>query len=276
MNRSFQKLGFSLVAIAAFSIFTGSLPILVKIDSAIAVSRSKFKPPIPPTNRTLNGYRTGAGTYIRTIDESARANRRLTALVPEYINSTDPDKFKPELTKVWGLTAAEHPTLWFYLPYGQDSISRIDFILRDRDNSADRIVYQTSIRSPTQPGIIDIELPKTSAPLIIDRFYQWELKVTRKKSSGIKEVAVKGWIQRADLDLQLRDSIAQATPEQQVDLYAENGLWYDALSTLAKLRRDIPAEPLHQGSQDVAIRKDWKNMLKSVNLGKLANQPFVR
>jgi Domain of Unknown Function (DUF928) len=268
MNRSFQNWGFSLVAIATLSIFTYSLPILVTIPSAIA-TRPKFKPPIPPNNRTLNGHRTGAGSYIVTnpIEESANSNRRLTALVPEYRNSTETDKFKPELTKVWGLTANEYPTLWFYIPYAQASISRIDFILRDRDNPADPIVYQKSIQSPKQPGILDIELPKTSEPLVIDRFYQWELKVTRNKSYN-KEVSVKGWIQRTDLDPKLSDLIAQTTPERQVDLYAENGFWYDALSTLAKLRRDR--------SQDLAVRQDWKNMLKSVNLGKLANQPFVK
>jgi hypothetical protein len=270
MNRLFKKFRFSLITITTLSIFTCTLPIGVTIGSAIAAARAKFKPPIPPNNRTLNGYRTGAGSYIRSnpIDESANSNRRLTALVPEYRNSTEPDKFKPELTKVWGLTAKEHPTLLFYSPYAQSSISKIDFILRDRDNSADRLVYQQSIKSPTQPGIIDITLPETSEPLVVDKFYQWELKLTVKKSIGTREVSVKGWIQKADLDPKLSDSIDRATPARQAELYAENGFWYDALSTLAQLRRER--------SQDLAIRQDWKNILKSVNLGKLASQPFVK
>jgi hypothetical protein len=268
MNKSFKKIGSILLIVSTCSIFTCSLPIGTRIASAIAAV-FKVKLPPPPPNRGIAGNRVGGASRVSSrdpIDESPNSNRRLTALVPEYKNLAEAGKSKPELTKVWGLTASEQPTLWFYIPYSQDSISRIDFILNDGDNSANRTVYQNSIQPPTQPGIINFPLPKTNVPFAIDKLYQWELKLTMKRQLD-KEISVKGWIQRAGLNSDLSNLIKQATPDRQAAIYAENGLWYDALSTLAELRRDRP--------QDLAIVQDWKNILKSVDLGKLANKPFV-
>jgi hypothetical protein len=276
MNESFKKIGSILVAIGTLSMFAYTLPIIVPIgfangrESTAAIAAGyRFKAPLPP-NRGIAGNRSGAASRISTrepIEESSNSNRRLTALVPEYKNSTDPRKFKPELTKVWGLTANEHPTLWFYIPYAQDSIARLDFVLRDRDNSVERVVYQSPIQSPKNPGIINVALPETSESLAVDKLYQWELKLTMKRQRD-RVVSVKGWIQRVDLAPQLSDRINQASADRQAALYAENGLWYDALSTLATLRQ--------ARSQDPVIQQDWRNILKSVNLGRLANKPFIK
>lgn len=270
MNKSFKKIAFILVAISTFATFTYSLPIGFRIASAIAAAAAfKVKLPPPPPNRGIAGNRIGGASRVSTrdpLDESPNSNRRLTALVPEYKNTAEADKSNPALTKVWGLTANEHPTLWFYIPYAQNSISRIDFILSEGDNLTNRTVYQTAIKLPAKPGIINFSLPQTSPPLAIGKLYQWELKLTMKRQLD-KEISVKGWIQRAGLDSELSDRIKQATPDRQAAIYAEHGFWYDALSTLAELRRERP--------QDLTIIQDWKNILKSVDLGKLADRPFV-
>lgn len=263
MNKSLKTIGLILVAITAFYVSNNSLTVGARIDSAIAAAVFKFKLP-PPPNRGIAGNRVGGASRISSKDptnEGTNADRHLTALVPEYRHRNSP------LTQVWGLTTDEYPTLWFYIPYSQNSISRIDFILTDRDNPANTMVYRNPIQSPEQPGIVNFSLPQTSAPLSIDKLYQWELKLTMKRQLD-KQVSVKGWIQRVGLNSELSDLIKQATPDRQAALYAENGLWYDALSTLAELRRDFP--------KDLAIIQDWKNILKSVDLDKLADKPLVK
>ncbi len=277
MNESLKKIGVILVAISTFATFTYSLPIRFRIASAIAAAAFKVKLPPPPPNRGIAGNRVGGASRVSSrdpLDESPNSNRRLTALVPEYKNTAEADKSNPALTKVWGLTANEHPTLWFYIPYAQNSISRIDFVLSDGDNLTSKTIYQTAIKLPAKPGIINFSLSQTSPPLAIDRLYQWELKLTMKRQLD-KEISVKGWIQRASLDSELSDRIIQATPDRQAALYAEKGFWYDALSTLAELRRDVPEERLRQRPQDLTTIQDWKNILKSVDLDKLADRPFV-
>ncbi len=50
---------------------------------------------------------------------------------------------------------------------------------------------------------------------------------------------------------------------QRVELYAANGLWYET-TALAELRRDRPG--------DAEIAAEWKELLKSIGLGYLANE----
>jgi Domain of Unknown Function (DUF928) len=270
MNTSFKKIGFGLVIVGIFSTFTYNLPTGVRIASAIAAGVFKVKLPPPPPNRGIAGNRVGGASRLSrkdSFDESSSLGSRLTALVPEYKNSPDAAKYKPELTKVWGLTASEHPTVWFYIPYDRDSISRIDFSLSDGDNLVNRTVFRNAIKRPIQPGIVSFSLPKTSAPLAIDRLYRWELKLSMKRQLD-KEISVKGWIQRASLNSDLLDRINQSPLDLQAALYAENGFWYDALSSLAQLQRSQ--------SSDLAPIQDWQNILKSIDLGKLANKPLIK
>jgi Domain of Unknown Function (DUF928) len=266
MNKLFKKFGFILVTIGICSVFSDRVP-FGTIESAIA--KTKVLLPKPPNGGMVtNRFGAGSRTFDRdpTLGEMrGDDDPTLTAFVPEYQ--------PPNSLKVWGLTTNEHPTLWVYIPYSSALISRIDFILRSGDNPANplaeplpwRIVYQTSIQAPKRAGIVNFSLPKTSTPLAIDKLYQWDVKITMK-SQPTEEIA--GWIQRAKIDSNLSDRIKRSNPSQQADLYAENGFWYDALSTLAIQRRDFPRDP--------AIKENWQSMLKSVNLEGLAERPFVK
>jgi hypothetical protein len=254
-----KKTGFALISILAFYTVANNLPIAVRINQAIAAAVLKFRLP-PPPNRGITGNRLGGASRIadnNPIDEGHIFDRRLTALVPEYRTA------RPVSTKVWGLTASEYPSLWFYIPYAQNSIDRIDFILTDGDNSNHKIVYKNAIEPPTKAAITNFTLPRTSPPLEIGKLYQWELKLTMRRQLE-KEISVKGWMQRTKINNELGDRLKQATPDRQAALYAENGLWYDALSTLAQLHRDRP--------NNLAIKQDWQHLLDSVDLGKLADR----
>ncbi len=284
MNKLFKKFGFILVTLGMYCASVDrllfGLTILQGRGSAneSAIAKVKVLLPKPP-----NRGNTGTGILLsggsRTFDRDPTLGEMrgdddpsLTAFVPEY-QPTSTAASQPNLLKVWGLTTNEHPTVWVYIPYSSALISRIDFILRSEDNPANplaeplpwRIVYQTSIQAPKQAGIVNFSLPKTSTPLAIGKLYQWDVKLTMK-SQPTEEIA--GWIQRANLNSNLSDRIKQSNPSQQADLYAENGFWYDALSTLAIQRRDSPRDP--------AIKENWQSMLKSVNLEGLADRPFVK
>ena len=50
-------------------------------------------------------------------------------------------------------------------------------------------------------------------------------------------------------------------------IYAASGLWYDALDELVSLRMAQPG--------DEGLLQQWSNLLTSVNLGALANQPLL-
>ncbi len=276
MNKLLNKFAFILVTLGMYCVFSDRLPFGLTIlqgrgfaiESAIA--RVKVLLPKPP-NRGSTGtgilFSAGSRTFERdpTLGEMrGDEDPNLTAFVPEY-KPTSTATSQPNALKVWGQTTSEHPTLWVYIPYSSVLIARIDFILRSGDNPANQIVYQTSIQPSKRAGIINFSLPKTSTPLAIDKLYQWDIKLTMK-SQPTEQIT--GWIQRANINSNLSDLIKRSNPSQQADLYAENGFWYDALSTLAILRRDFPTDP--------AIKENWQTMLKSVNLEGLADRSFVK
>jgi hypothetical protein len=57
-------------------------------------------------------------------------------------------------------------------------------------------------------------------------------------------------------------------PREQINLYAANGIWHDALTNLAQLRQTNP--------EDAALMADWESLLKSVNLEAIATEPIVQ
>ncbi len=229
-----------------------SYPIALQLSLTAAIAQPvKFKPPSPPP-RGISGNRSAAASR----DKCPEVTQPLTALVPKY-----------QSNRIWGLTEAEHPTFWFYIPYAASEIVDISFTLQDESNPNDtQIVYQNpKIVAATSPGTIGIVLPKSIAPLAANKPYHWYLKLNMSCTVGKRPMFVDGWVQRAEIDDNLSARIKQASPAQQVDLYAENGLWYDALTTLANLRAAKP--------QDTSLLEDWQNLLNSIELGNLASAP---
>ena len=66
----------------------------------------------------------------------------------------------------------------------------------------------------------------------------------------------------------LANSLKQATPVQQVALYAEQGMWHDALTNLAQLRLAQP--------QDASLLTQWTSLLNSEKLDSFASYPITK
>jgi Domain of Unknown Function (DUF928) len=184
------------------------------------------------------------------------APNELTALVPvtEVATSTLPE------TYVGGSTIAERPTFWFYVPYLLTTDLTAEFILQyDRGEEVYRLHSSDFSSSEQTPGIISVSLPSTIAPLQIGKVYQWYFKLSCKKEAP---TYVQGGIERISLSPNLATRLANASPQEQANLYLENDIWYDAVTVLAQLRRTRPT--------DTAIEADWTNLLRSVKLEDVA------
>ena len=70
-------------------------------------------------------------------------------------------------------------------------------------------------------------------------------------------------VERPALENQLK--VAQA--KDKVVLYANRGIWYEALAELAKLRRTDP--------KNENLKEDWNSILRSVGLENLGSEPFI-
>lgn len=187
----------------------------------------------------------------------------LTALVP----ATEKTLNEAKVTYAWGKTVAEHPTFWFYLPYPPKTLRSLEFALQDQQ---DNDIYRTPVALPQVPGIVNLRLPTTSAPLETGKMYRWFFKTTfqcdPQQPSNIKD-HVEGWVQRIATTPTLASQLA-ASPQQQAVPYATNGIWYDALNSLAQLRLANP--------QNAALMTDWTNLLQSAGLSNMTSKPIVQ
>ena len=163
----------------------------------------------------------------------------------------------------------EHPTFLFHVPYTKPALLDLSFTLQDESNPADpKIIYQNATIAPASTaGTIQITIPKSSLALAANKPYRWFLELNMGCTSGQRPIFVEGWIQRTELDRNLSSQIDRATPIDRVALYAENGLWYDAVTTLANLQVAKP--------QDPELTKDWQNLLDAIGLKGLADRPLV-
>ncbi len=216
---------------------------------------------LPPTpNRGAPGRRKGAASR----GECPSVSKPLTALVPA---TEEPSGEGRELTgttakSVLGLTAAEYPTFWFYVPYTLTSERSIEFVLLDDQNNY--IYKSTFTATGAAPGIISFRLPFTAIPLEFGKMYHWYFLVNCNLGNP---VFVEGWIQRIALSPILIQQLEAATPQERVNLYATNGIWYEALTTLAELYRAAP--------EDTRLAADWAILLQAVDLDNISSEPLM-
>ncbi|MCP6761365.1 MAG: DUF928 domain-containing protein [Fischerella sp. CENA71] len=172
-----------------------------------------------------------------------------TALIPE---------------KNVGLTIDEHPSFWFFVPYRQKETPIGEFVLQ---NEADNPIYKTNFTLPNTPGVVKLTVPPT-VTLELNQNYQWYFKLYCSQQKLPNPIFVRGWVQKIAIQPNLKGLLKSATkPRQRVAIYAENGIWYSALSELAQLRLDDPKNPM--------LIKDWANLLQDVGLADLASKPIV-
>ncbi|NJP11183.1 MAG: DUF928 domain-containing protein [Leptolyngbyaceae cyanobacterium RU_5_1] len=163
------------------------------------------------------------------------------------------------------LTVSEYPTLFVYLP--QSAASEAELTLLS-DNKRQR-VYKTTIKLPKAPGIVGFSLPKDGKlpPLQVGKTYHWNFSITCGPADQAEVGVVEGQIQRIALSPSQTNALKKTALRDRPAFYAEAGIWYDALSSLAQLRRSTP--------KDAAIATDWGDLLKSVGLSAIAEKPLI-
>ncbi|MEH1924336.1 DUF928 domain-containing protein [Nostoc sp.] len=223
-----------------------------------------------PENRGAPRDRQGAGTR----GDCPNTNIPLTALVPliprnlklKQLRTTDTSSSK----FVLGLTNAEHPTFWFYVPYQIKDINVVKFVVLDENNNS--ITKEPLlINLSGTPGVISLRVPTTEKPLEIGKYYHWYFLVDCKSQTSSEEsedIAVEGLVQRIEPNRDLVRRLGTATPQERVALYAQAGIWQDALTLLSELRLAKP--------KDTVLASNWQDLLKSVGLEDVASETITQ
>jgi len=173
----------------------------------------------------------------------------VTALVPE--------------NKI-GRTVSDYPTFFFYLP--QPNAELAEFILEDENGN---LIYQQDLTIKNLSGVIGVSIPANTnlPPLEVGKKYTWVFSLVCDPDDRSADKVERGVVQRVELSADILRKLDQADPRQKTVIYAENGIWQDALSTLAAARR--------ANLNDTDLAADWESLLDSVTLGEIAQEPIV-
>ncbi|MEG4417238.1 DUF928 domain-containing protein [Microcoleus sp. LAD1_D5] len=205
---------------------------------------NSFQPP----QDGVPGRREGGGT--RGL-ECPTATTALTALIPQ---------------STMGQTISATPTFFYYLPIALDKT--VQFELADE---SDKTLYKKSFRMVTsRAGIVSVRLDSdgNSPALEVGKNYQWYFTIKCNPKNSTDDVLVSGWINRTALAPTVKTELDRS-PDRRAKLiiFAQQGLWYEYLATLAQLRLESPS--------DASLALKWLEVLNSVELGKIAQEPLV-
>ncbi|GAB4230105.1 MAG: DUF928 domain-containing protein [Elainellaceae cyanobacterium] len=232
-------------------------------EETAPVSTSSFNTAQNPVNQVLfRPSRTGRQPATRG------AGSRNDRLCPQdaLTNSDDATSELPALTALVpdnqeGLTRAERPTIWVYLP----ETSARQMVLSVREEGF-QPHSQRFLAITGEPGIVGIPLAEDAPPLEVGKVYQWAVVLICGDRPNPNDPFVSGWVQRVEPANGVnapQDALERAV------WYGEQGIWYDALTALAEARRSQPTDP--------ALAEIWTNFLTqpSVGLEAIANEPLL-
>ena len=152
-----------------------------------------------------------------------------------------------------GLTIHEQPTLYWYLT--QSTTEPIDVIMTEEETL--RVVLDARLLPPLPAGIHAMSLKDYDVRLLKNVPYQWEAKIRAKTLT--EEVKASGFIMRVEPPRTLSASVASKLRSPEAPkLFAQSGLWYDALGVLSDLIQSHP--------QSQAFLQQRAALLKQVGL----------
>ena len=163
-----------------------------------------------------------------------------------------------------GRTVSDYPTFFFYLP--QPNAELAEFILEDENRN---LIYGQALTIKNLSGVIGVSIPANTnvSPLEVGKNYTWKFTVVCDPEDRSSDQLETGIVRRVELSAEILGKLENANPRLKTFIYAENGIWQDALSNLAVARRANPNEPVFQ--------TDWETLLDSVTLPEIAKEPIV-
>lgn len=163
-----------------------------------------------------------------------------------------------------GLTLSGYPTFMIYVPYSSTPAREVEFVLLDEEENK---IFKQKMPLTGTPGIVNFKLTKSAPMLEVGKQYRWKFFYRCNPRLRAEDDGVEGKITRINPNETLTRELEKAnTPLEQIQVYAQNGLWYETVTLLAALREEKP--------QDPKLLQEWKELLGSIGLESLAGEPL--
>lgn len=169
-----------------------------------------------------------------------------------------------------GFTTVESPRFFWFMP--QTTAQVVEFTLYEGDATLPkrRLVYERRLDVPQASGIMSLQLPtdgRTRPKLSSGKDYHWTLSLVCNPNNRQQNISVEGWVRRVSVNRNLNRQLSRANERDHISLYAENGLWFDLIATLAELRCTRP--------EDEQLTQQWIGYFEAVNLPEIADRPLL-
>lgn len=153
-----------------------------------------------------------------------------------------------------GLTTQEQPSLFWY----QSQPAQAKFELTVLEANKPKPLVQISVDRALKAGIQRFRLSEHGAKLVPGVEYQWVVALVGDPDNRSTDLVASGAIKRVPPGSELKARVARATPDSLPGVYAEEGVWYDALAALAD---QIEANP-----KDNGLREARADLLRQAGL----------
>jgi hypothetical protein len=157
-----------------------------------------------------------------------------------------------------GLTVQEQPSLYWYL--SKSTIYPIELTIID--DQTIRPLVESRLSGPIQPGIQRVRLADYGMRLSPNVPYRWFVALVVDPENRSRDIVAGGTIKRIAPPEALRAKLAGTGKVQVPSIYAEAGLWYDALAAISEL---IDAAP-----NNIVFRSQRASLLEQVQLAEVA------
>jgi hypothetical protein len=178
------------------------------VSSAYAGDKEAPNQRMPRSNTGSTGSRGGCSRVSKVT---------LTALAPQ---------------KYIGQTVSTRPTFAWFVPDSQSY--KMEFALYEY-TSGDKKELLKKVELDSKPGIMKLSLPESVPDLTVGKTYFWQVAVLCNENSPSADLRASAELEIIPLrtDVQrLLDTVKE--PLQRADIYANSGLWYEALNEALK------------------------------------------
>jgi hypothetical protein len=194
-----------------------------------------YRPPI----RGAPGGRVGGGTR-----GTAREVFVLSVLAPDHS----------------GLTASEQPSLYWYI----STPTALPVELTVMDPETTQPLLEIRVVAPIEAGIHRLRLSDHGVRLAPGVAYRWYVAVVPDPGRRSRDILAGGAIQRVNPSGEMVARLGQARREELPSIYAEAGLWYDALASMSELIESAP--------DDAGLRRQRAALLTQIGLPLIAER----
>ncbi len=157
-----------------------------------------------------------------------------------------------------GLTVREQPTLYWDLL--KPIRNRAEFTLIE--DQAVHPLLEIDLGSELEAGAYHLSLADYGVRLMLDKIYRWFVSIVLDPEHRSKDFVLEGGIVYTEPEEVLTARLSQVCNEAAPHIYAESGIWYDALSTITDL--------VYYAPDDMHLKKQRASLIEQVGLRDVA------